>query len=439
MFAKIFKAYEMLKDNAVSRQKKVFIRGAGYQGKVLFFELKTIGIIADAFITPECENFPEYKLFGIPVISPDEVYRFQKGSYFVINSIENNDIYYQIKDEVQHKGLNEEDFIDFGVKADRRFDSNGINILDIYTDYDLKAKLDRRCGGYKNLLKAYGDDFKWNQNLHREILAEHNPIIDMNLMITERCTLNCKSCNAGMPMYSNPVHFQPDNIISGFEKILSVNRLAAVAIIGGEPLCHPELAHLLIGLANIRDIESKVSYFVITTNGTLDIGLEVIEAIKVLNEKVAVNVQCSNYGKKSTKIIELKEKLGDNSIKLLCYDENFSWTYLGEPSYSRNYSRQQLEHVFSVCNFPGGCTVLADGRFYSCDYVCGLDKAGLCPSDDSLFVDVRNMPADKLRETLENFIFGTRSLSACQYCDGFYDMAATIPKAIQLERGCYNV
>jgi hypothetical protein len=450
MFIATFKTYEMLKSNSQNPIKKIFIRGAGTQGKRLFMELRKLGIHIDGFVTPDNDDFVEHTCLELPVIPPNEIYNLPIGSYFVIISLRSNFLYNAVKAEMEQNGLKEcIDFYDFGVSPESRMiTGNDFSILDIPTTtrggggggrYSARENHKFNPNHIKHEKEIWGDAFNYNEKLYTEIVDEHNPIVNMNLMVGERCTLNCKSCISGMPLFSTPKHYDANSILKDLEKVLSVNRLINLSIIGGEPLVHPNLAEIILGINRIDNIGTKVCYVKMSTNATVEMSEQAINAFSDLNTVVPCNLVCSNYGKKSPKISSLTERLTARGIPVHIGSENWSFSYLGEPSFSRNYTSEQLKHVYSVCKQPMICTALADGKFYSCSYVVALDKSRICPRDENLYVDVRNIPVGKLRQKLEKFAFETECLSACQYCDGMYGFESVVPRAIQLKRGCYDI
>jgi hypothetical protein len=121
-------AYERIKAYSADPNKKVFIRGAGKNGKIIAAEMKRLGIRIDAFIDKKAAS-ENLVIEGIPTVTPEMVYASPTDSYYVIVSVASAADYMAIQDEMQAHGLKAlEDFVDFGISSDRVARSRPLDI-----------------------------------------------------------------------------------------------------------------------------------------------------------------------------------------------------------------------------------------------------------------------------------------------------------------------
>lgn len=120
-------------------------------------------------------------------------------------------------------------------------------------------------------------------------------IPQLQFLLTTRCSLRCKNCNAYMPWFGESrghAHhdISPEDFRRDLERLsTAVTGIRRFILIGGEPLLHPRLAELVeIALAS-----PLVSVVEIITNGTLVPRPELLEVLAQARDRVYFHV--SNY------------------------------------------------------------------------------------------------------------------------------------------------
>lgn len=293
------------------------------------------------------------------------------------------------------------------------FDSNDINVKDAY-DWEWI---------YRNVANA-SDGFRYFKlQLFESMFPEksaYNPYLDV--LINNKCTLNCKECFTQMPYYKKEQrkNYNMDATIEDIDHILdAVDYIKTFQIFGGEPLLHPEL-HKIIQFINSPKAQSKIACANIITNGTLTFSAESIKALK--ENPLFWNIRISPYGELSRKQYELFSQLNDAGVsfkpELVTGWKKFA--RLLNPKLSTN--EQIIEH----CK---GCECLAtyyiNGFVYRCVGTAGLTVLKRVPYDEKNAFDC-SKPFTK--QELQNF---TQAISpAMAYCSGFTD---NIPIAEQAE------
>ena len=89
-----------------------------------------------------------------------------------------------------------------------------------------------------------------------------------DILLTEKCTLNCTFCNMYMPHYKNPKHKNINKIKEDIDILFkNVDYISTLHLVGGEPFLYPNHKEVFEHIGkNYRD---KIDNILITTNGTL--------------------------------------------------------------------------------------------------------------------------------------------------------------------------
>ena len=117
-------------------------------------------------------------------------------------------------------------------------------------------------------------------------------IPQLQFLLTTRCSLRCKNCNAYMPWFGESrghAHhdISPEDFRRHLERLsTAVTGIRRFILIGGEPLLHPRLAELVqIALAS-----PLVSVVEIITNGTLVPRPDVLEVLTRARDRVYFHI-----------------------------------------------------------------------------------------------------------------------------------------------------
>lgn len=252
-------------------------------------------------------------------------------------------------------------------------------------------------------------------------------VVHMGLTVTECCSLKCRDCSFLMQYYQHPQNIDLGRYKYAVDRFLDiVDRVSEIRPIGGEPFVNPYMYKVLEWYHDNRKIGSLDVY----TNGTIVPSDRTIEALKY--KKVRVHI--SDYGAvNQEKLEKVVERLTKEGIKfnIRKYDV---WQNGGDLR-KRNFSKEQMEDVFSKC-FMTNCYSFLKTRFYGCPRAAHGMNMGAIPDMPYDYVDFgdEGIPDDVLKQQLISLMRERRFLGTCDYCDGLDNHVEGIVPAIQVER-----
>ncbi len=238
--------------------------------------------------------------------------------------------------------------------------------------------------------------------------TDYSILTEMPIIITTRCTLNCKYCFAKTPYFQKKEDVDIDFIISEIEKVLSVvDFISYFAIFGGEPLLHKDLWRLIKYL-NQPKVQEKVGYFEILTNGTVLLDDKAVE--QILENKWFWRISYSSYGQYATKQFELFEQLNRSGI--FYYERHMSyWHKYGEISEPDCIKESSYEKCKSCCCYV---PTFFDGKMYSCEVLPLAGYLKMFPDDKRNYLDI--FSEEFTKENFHKFIHSSQPAMA--WCNG---------------------
>ncbi len=292
---------------------------------------------------------------------------------------------------------------------------------DIY-DYEQQALIEYdKCRNQRNMRKSAETEY-FKKKLKR-VQRDKYIISRVAVSVTNQCSLKCRDCNNLMPYCKEKFTIDVKEQIRDLEKLLYyADGIINVEVIGGEPFVYRQLPELLQYLCDMP----KIKFIEITSNGTILPSKEILELLK--NPKVCVLL--SDYGKvNSEKANRTYRYLKQNQI---CVQnlKNREWIQGGNVE-KRKKGRMRLKYEYFHCDARKDCRTLYKGRLYVCGRAPILDELELL-TDESSFVDIRKMNADKMigRKRLYDF-FKNDYAESCAYCDCSSDFTCWIESGIQ--------
>lgn len=249
-------------------------------------------------------------------------------------------------------------------------------------------------------------------------------VMSMDLLITERCSLNCKYCCALMPEYTKPVNFSAEDFIEGFDNLISTGcYLGTLSFIGGEPLLNQKV--LCEILRYYKDNEHILTFQIIT-NGTL---MPSEELLNILSEIKSAYVIFSNYGDLSRKMQEASTKFQEYGIQVAIEKEedisaegNNLWLDYGVVK-KYNHSPAILQKMYDNCLDGKYCFSILKNKLYICNRIAHGVNLGLIPTDgyrtelDLGNLAMQNITSKKRREKCEEFLYADKVPESCMYCN----------------------
>jgi organic radical activating enzyme len=234
-------------------------------------------------------------------------------------------------------------------------------------------------------------------------------IFQSDVLVTERCNLNCSHCNMFIPHFEMPKHREIDIIIKDIDSYFNiVDYVSVFHLVGGEPFLHPQIENVIQHI--ISNHINKIDKFIITTNGGIAPKSSTIELLK--NSNVILSV--SNYSDKLQKLKSKIERVIDtyksNGIKHYVRNE-IEWYDFGDLRVKKNLPTDKLTEHFDSCTAP--FRGLNDGKFYYCHLNTGAVLTKLFPLDKNDYVEI-----DKVsKEDLLKFDLGYTDLGYITFCD----------------------
>lgn len=268
---------------------------------------------------------------------------------------------------------------------------------------------------YKNIAAIW--PFKYKNKVH---------IFQLDVLVTEKCNLNCSHCNMFMPHYDSPNHIKNDNIIKDIDLFfLKVDFVSILHLVGGEPFLYFNIDDIINHV--IKNYAKKIDKFIITTNGTVTPRESTISLLK--NNNIILSI--SDY---SDKLEKIKNKVNKNieiytnhSINHYVRKE-IKWYDFGDLRVKKNLSKKELINHFDSCTAP--FRGLSEGKFYYCHLNTSAVRTKLFPSNNNDFVELSSVSS----EDLLKFDLGYTNLGYITFCDNCNGCNTGIKIPVSYER-----
>ena len=259
----------------------------------------------------------------------------------------------------------------------------------------------------------------------KKIFCNYLLIDYIELVITTKCTLNCKSCANLMCKYEKTYNVDLKIIKDSIDKLLECcDEIKTFRVLGGEPFCNPQLKEILKYLQS-----PKVKNIVIVTNGTIIPRDK--DLVKILKNK-KISIRISDYDNLSSKKDELIEFCKDNSI--ICDHGNLIriWHEYGDVKQYNNDVKKQ----FFYCN--NNCKSILNGKVYYCPRQAHGIDLGLINDNEKEYINLLENSKETNKKLLKAYLFRNSPISACNYCKYATTKSNIIPVAEQVKRGSHE-
>lgn len=278
-----------------------------------------------------------------------------------------------------------------------------------------KLSIERQIALHEqNCLKA-------NKNVHNKFYVSN-----IDIVITERCSLKCKDCANLMQYYQRPVNADHDLLFKSMDRLMScIDKLYEFRILGGDPFMNKKMYEVVNKLVEYKNLEQVVVY----TNATILPKGENFECLK--NKKV--RLQITNYGEMSRKHDELVKLCEENNI--LCVTERVKkWQDVGTIKFEQK-TEKQLKNLFDNCCANNLLTFL-HGKLFRCPTAAHGTNLRAIPDDPKDIVDLSNdkISLKETKDQLMNFYYNKKFITACSYCKGRDYGFGEIDAAIQTKK-----
>lgn len=266
-------------------------------------------------------------------------------------------------------------------------------------------------------------------------------LLKMALILTHTCTLRCKLCAERTPYYK--IRYMPalGLLKEQAERYFQlVDYTMKLELSGGEPLTRRDLPEFLEFLLQFRQQFGRAR---IITNGTIEMGDELIEVLQKFDAQADVLIDCYSFRGKllSVNAEKNKEKLDSAGIACILRKQSEQdlhcggWVDFGD--FTKARSEEQTQKNYSSCailNIIGGGARIKEGIITPCAVTQQMADFGALPLQEGEYVDLfdRSKTLSQMRDALIR-MFSFSQLSACRYCDGIRDDSKRFPPAEQVE------
>jgi hypothetical protein len=256
----------------------------------------------------------------------------------------------------------------------------------------------------------------------------------ISLILLLGCNLKCKNCCVQAPYYKHKYYPRLDFIKREIDALFTVaDSINYFSVEGGEIFLRPDLAQILAHIANYK-LRIGVEVPVIT-NGTILPSKDVIDAAKLLGDKIRFIVD--DYGKLSPNAHKMWEIFRAEGVR--CDVRNYdNDAYCGGwidlyGDYFEKHSVAEADCLFSKCAYAQklkGVLEIIGGLIYFCPVSRVFSERGLAKNESVDFLS-DNIDVEAVRSKILDW-FGSKSLSACRFCNGFLDDSERCKPAEQL-------
>ena len=252
-------------------------------------------------------------------------------------------------------------------------------------------------------------------------------INQVEICVTERCTLKCRDCANLMRFYINPKDCDAYITLSSIQKLTEIaDYIEQVTILGGEPFLFPSFKEILLEIRKMQNINS----IKIITNGSILPEREVFDAIREAGAIVFISYY-SELSQCADRLVNECEKHG-----IICIvAENMEWQNLGSPIEKREFSTNETFQLFNSCVLNGFNTIIGH-KLYVCSRAAHMFNCGIKVEADNDSFDLSEKFSDTktAKNALFQFLNYNNYPSSCEYCNGFSNInkLPLIPAAIQM-------
>jgi sulfatase maturation enzyme AslB (radical SAM superfamily) len=379
--------------------KKAFIFGFGVAGKWLSSNggFEVLGFI-DNNLKKNGQKFQGYKVF-----SPEQVQKIIEPDDLIINTV------LDVQDVVaviDANFPNNESIVVGEFFNDEKANKNYTEASDDFIEYSLKAV--EMCH------KSFSD--KDRQFLH-----------SVDVVISERCSLNCKDCSNLMQYYKSPKNLSYETVVSDFDNLMSkIRHVYEVRLIGGEPFMNKEIYPIIDYFINHPSITKIVIY----TNATIPLKPDLMKNFST--PKVVFSI--TDYGSLSRNTQKVTDMLDCLNVSYRSLPPS-NWTDSGR-MHDFQRSEESMIDIFDRCCGKNLYTLMY-GKLYRCPFSANAERLNGIPNDPNNSVKV-----DASIDHIDKYTNDIKYIPACNFCNGRSHDAPEITPAIQsktkLEYKTYN-
>jgi len=376
-----------LKNKLSSTDQMIVLFGAGDIGELCNYSLNKLGLKVNYF----CDNDKDKQgttRYGVKVLSFEELIKLKKDTNIFIS----NNYYSSISAELKNHGFT--NFYDC-VELLNKTDFSGKKFESLHT-----LKIDRRIEYYKNM--CLKDEYSSSGALN---------IKNLDVQVTERCSLKCAHCSNLMQFYEKPVNEDLTLLFSALDRFMEcVDKIYEFRVLGGDPFMNKEMHKVVDKLVSYEKTEKVIVY----TNGKIVPKGPNLECLK--NKKVILDM--TNYGSISHNHQAIVKVCEENNIS---FSETLTtvWQDCGEILPFQKRTEEEKKRKFIDCCNSDQLSLLK-GKLYRCPFSANAENLNAIPLNKGDQVDLSDSQVSKedLKVKIKNLVYNKEYITACDFCNG---------------------
>ena len=252
---------------------------------------------------------------------------------------------------------------------------------------------------------------------HKSFLNKDNKFLhSVDIVISEKCTLNCKDCANLMQYYQNAKNIDYEMVVRDFENLTSkIDHVFEVRLIGGEPFVNKDIYKII----NYFLDSTKITKLVIYTNATIPLKSELMK--KYITPKLVFSI--TDYGSLSKNTKKVTDLLEEMNIAYRALPPN-NWTDSAVIK-DQKRSEEGMIDIFERCCGKNLFTIMY-GKLYRCPFVSNAERLHAIP-----FNEKNGVSLEASADEIVKYTSGIKYLPACNFCKGRSHDAPEIVPAIQ--------
>lgn len=351
--------FDLIAPQICEKSSEFIIFGAGTFGRAFFEEfrneLKIIGFV------DSCVDKQGTTICGLPILDPD-VLNFRENTRILVSTGWTGEVF----EVLQKKGY-------------------------------VKNKTFFHIDEFMTIYKMYKYNMLYVSNL--------------NINITEYCSLKCRKCSALNPYIIDKKHYNLREI----ERILSiyfkwVDEVSILGLVGGDAMVHPQFNDILRFVGETY-YGKKVHHIEVYSNAIIipnEYSLELFKKYNVIYR--FTDYGAATHGKqKPTEIVHILKR---NNIRFDCAKFTM-WSDCGYPQKSNGITKDNLKTFYKMCD-RRSCQGLLGSKLFYCGMAIGAQRAGYCMASATDYIDLDQKEINK-RELME-FMLGFNEKGYIEYC-----------------------
>ncbi len=213
-------------------------------------------------------------------------------------------------------------------------------------------------------------------------------INQIDIFVTERCSLNCTFCGACVPFINNPKDYSYEDIIADIDLIAKyIDYVRILSFLGGEPFMHKNYFEII--KYAIENYRHKFGYLHIVTNGTIIPNDDFLDYAKQKDVIIIVSDYTESVPEIKNKVEQFLEIIAKKQIRfnsLYGSKTDVKWYDFGIGRSDDKFENenQRISH-YNSCRYP--IKLFNKGKMYGCEFDGWAQCASVIPSDDNSYLE----------------------------------------------------